>query len=135
MFCNLLMLEKCHKIAFVRDVYYYYMQHSDSGSHNLTTGHFEDLKYIADVLEAKNADRFSSIILYLRAIMMLCALLSLYRLPGRKELFCELWDSISLRDKLKIILFGKYTFRGKCALAVALISKQLVFLLMKFVKP
>ena len=134
MFCNLLMLEKCQKIAFVRNVYYYYMQHPDSGSHSLTIGHFEDLKYIADFLEAKNAEYFSSIILYLRAIMMLCALLSLYRLPGRRELFCELWDSISLRDKLKIILFGKYTFRGKCALATALVSKPLIFHLMKFVK-
>jgi glycosyltransferase involved in cell wall biosynthesis len=134
LFCNLLMLEKCQKIAFVRNVYYYYRVRPDSGSNSLTIGHFEDLKYIADFLEAKNAEYFSSIILYLRAVMMLCALLSLYHLPGRKELFCELWDSISLRDKLKIILFGKYTFRGKCALAVALISKQLVFHLMKFVK-
>ncbi len=134
MFCNLLMLEKCQKIAFVRDVYYYYMQHPDSGSHSLTTGHFEDLKYIAAALEAWSADQFSPVILYLRAIMMLNALLFLYRVPGMKELFNDLWTTVSFRDKLKIILFGKYTFRGKCALATALVSKPLVFHLMKFVK-
>ena len=134
MFCNLLMLEKCQKIAFVRDAYYYYRVHPESGSHRLTVKHFEDLKYIAANLKARSAEKFASIILYLQAIMMLNALLFLYKLPGMKELFSELWDQLSLRDKLKIILFGKYTFRGKCALAAGLISKQLVFQLMKFVK-
>lgn len=134
LFCNLLMLEKCRKIAFVRDVYYYYMQNTDSGSHNWQYRYFENLKEIITILESKQNTLFSSVLLYLKAYILLNALLSLSKLPGLERLFCEVFDRLSLQDKLKIILFGKYTFRGKCALAVALISKQLVFHLMKFVK-
>lgn len=134
MFCNLLMLEKCQKIAFVRDVYYYYMQHPDSGSHNWQYRYFENLKEIITILESKQNTLFSPVLLYLKAYILLNALLSLSKLPGLERLFCEVFDRLSLPDKLKIILFGKYTLRGRAAMAAALISKQLVFHLMKFVK-
>ena len=135
LFRNVLMLEKCRKIAFVSDVYYYYMQNPDSGSHNWQYRHFENLKEIISILESKQNPMFLPLLLYLKAYILLNVLLNVSKLPpGLEELFCEICRRLSLRDKLKIILFGKYTFRGKCALAVGFISQPLIFHLMKLVR-
>ena len=132
--CNVLMLEKCRTIAFVSDVCYHYIQNPDSGSHNWQYRHFENLKEIISILESKQNPMFLPVLLYLKTYILLNVLLSLSKLPGLEELFCEICRRLSLPDKLKIILSGKYTFRGRCALAVGFISQPLIFRLMKLIR-